>query len=259
MAKVFDPIKTIKDFRDLWRSDLPEDYSEDEEMTLLEHLTELRNRFITMAVALLIGTVVGTVVATTVLELLKAVKPPDVIIIALTPTESFVVFFQTAFLVGVGLAMPVVAYQVLRFVTPALTRREKRVTFTMLPFTVVFFFSGAVFSYFVTLPFALAFLLNFNTSIAASTPSLSSYFSFCLTILGGMGLAFELPVVLYVLAKLGIVSVRRLSSFRRYWIVVAFVVAAIITPTPDPLNQTMVALPLIVLYEVGILMARVRL
>jgi sec-independent protein translocase protein TatC len=176
--------------------------------------------------------------------------------IFIDPTENFVTYFKVAIMVGIGLASPIFLWQIIGFVSPGLTKREKRLLFSMLPLVGFFFLLGAAFGYFVTLPFALRYLLTFGTDFAKAAIRISSYISFVLTILFWMGLSFEMPVIIYVLAALRIVTPRRLAGFRKYAILIIFVISAIITPTPDPLNQTFVAVPMIVLYEVGILMAR---
>ena len=257
MPKLLDPIKrNVKSITDLWSGDQPDDYLEDEEMSLLQHLEELRNRIVKMAIGLVLTTVVGLVFATQLIEIIKNPAPAGVQFIALEATENFVTYFKVGLTVGAGLATPVFLWQVIGFVAPGLTRREKRLLFSMLPLVLFFFAAGATFGYFVTLPFALRYLLTFGTEFATPTMQISKYITFVLTILFAMGVSFELPVVVYVLAALRIVTPRRLVKFRKYAILIFFVVAAVITPTPDPLNQTFVAAPMIVLYEVGILMAR---
>jgi sec-independent protein translocase protein TatC len=257
VPKLLDPIKnSVKGITDLWRDDLPDDFIEDEEMSLLQHLEEIRSRIVRMAIALVLATVVGAALAWTIIALAQHQAPLSVEYIFTDPTESFVTYFKVAIVTGAGLATPIFLWQVIGFVAPGLTRREKRLLFSMLPLVLFFFLLGASFGYLVTLPFALRYLLTFGTEVAKATIKISSYVSFVLTILFWMGLSFELPVIVYVLAALRIVTPRRLVSFRKYAILIFFVIAAIITPTPDPLNQAFVAVPMIVLYEVGILMAR---
>ncbi len=257
MPKLLDPIKrNVKSITDLWTGDQPDDYIEDEEMSLLQHLEELRNRIVKMAMGLVVTTVVGLVFSIQIIELIKRPAPAGVEFIFLQPTENFVTYFKVGLTVGAGLATPIFLWQIIGFIAPGLTRREKRLLFSMLPLVLFFFVAGATFGYFVTLPFALRYLLSFGTQFATPTMQISTYITFVLTILFAMGVSFELPVVVYVLAALRIVTPRKLARFRKYAILIFFVVAAIITPTPDPLNQTFVAAPMIVLYEIGILMAR---
>jgi sec-independent protein translocase protein TatC len=257
VAKAFNPLKPIQGLVSLWASDKPDDFSDDKEMTLLEHLEELRNRFLIAAIAIVVCTMIGMLFGFQAVELLKVPAPDKLAFIAIDVTETFVTYFKIAFLAGIGFSMPILVYELVRFVAPAMTRKEKRLLVTIMPMIALFFFAGVGFGYFITLQFALGFLLGFGTELALPTIRISNYISFVLTILFWMGISFELPVVLYVLAKLGVVSAKRLGTFRRYAFLIAFIIAAIVTPTPDPLNQCLVAAPMIVLYEVGILMARV--
>ena len=257
MPKVLDPIKnSVKGITDLWKDDVPDDYLEDEEMSLLQHLEEIRSRIVKMAIALVMATAFAAIFATAIINLAKSPAPPSVQWIFIDPTENFVTYFKVAIMTGIGIATPIFLWQIIRFVSPGLTRREKRLLFSMLPLVLFFFLLGAGFGYYVTLPFALRYLLTFGTDFASAAIRISSYITFVLTILLWMGISFELPVIVYVLAALRIVTPQRLAGFRKYAILLFFVLAAVITPTPDPLNQAFVALPMIVLYEFGILMAR---
>lgn len=257
MPRLLDPIThSVKSIRDLWKSDQADDYIEDEEMSLLQHLEEMRSRIVKMALGLVLTTVVGLLLANSIILAIKAPAPSSVQWIFIDPTENFVTYFQVGLTTGAGLASPIFLWQIIGFAAPGLTRREKRLLFSMLPLVGFFFIAGASFGYFVTLPFALSYLLTFGTNLAGASIRISSYVGFVLTILFWMGLSFELPVIVYVLAALRIVTPKRLVAFRKYAILIFFVLAAVITPTPDPLNQSLVAAPMIVLYEVGILMAR---
>lgn len=257
MPKLLDPItNSVKSITDLWKPDQADDYLDDEEMSLLQHLEELRSRIIKMALGLVVMTVIGWLLTPSILTAIESRAPDNVVFQSIEPTETFVTFFQMAITAGAGLASPIFLWQIIGFAAPGMTRREKRLLFSMLPLVAFFFLAGASFGYFVTLPFALNYLLNFGIEFAVPTQRISAYVDFVRTILFWMGLAFELPVIVYVLAALRIVTPRRLVSFRKYAILIFFVLAAVITPTPDPLNQTLVAAPMIVLYEVGILLAR---
>jgi sec-independent protein translocase protein TatC len=240
--------------------DEPEAEEEELQMTLVEHLDELRRVLVKSAFGLAVAVVIAFFFTPKIFELL-VYPAPDVIktkgLVFLEPTEAFLTYFQVALMTGVGIASPVLFYQFGTFVLPALTRREKRLLFSFLPLVVVFFCIGVAFGYFVTLPFALKYLIDFTIE-GFLTPfiTVGSYIGFVTTILFWMGLAFETPIVIFFLSKVGIVNVRRLSNYRKYAILAAFVIAAVITPTPDPLNQALVAIPLWILYEIGIILAR---
>jgi sec-independent protein translocase protein TatC len=153
--------------------------------------------------------------------------------------------------------MPILVYQLFRFLAPGLTKTERRWILVSLPAVSGFFIAGVLFCYFIVLPSALNFLLNFGSSTIVVNPTISEFISFVTTFLLAVGVAFETPVIVFLLSKLGIATPKRLSRFRRWFYVLAFIIAAIITPTPDPVNQTIVAIPIIVLYELGILFARI--
>lgn len=172
------------------------------------------------------------------------------------PTEMFVATFKVDVYAGVGLAMPLVIYELFAFLLPGLLPNEKRYAYLLLPAVGFFFVAGVAFAYNLMLPFALQFLFTFGSNIAQPLPSIGDYINFVTSVLFWVGLTFETPLVIFFLAKVGLVKVPQLRSFRRFAIVLAFVIAALVTPTPDPLNQTIVALPIIVLYELGIILAR---
>jgi sec-independent protein translocase protein TatC len=234
----------------------------DKEMTLLEHLDELRSRL----VATVLGIVVGILVAllpvpgfgsiTENLIRLLAQKAPGGTMLAIGPGEAFFTFIQVAMIVGIALAMPVIIYQVLAFVTPALYENEKKYLFIAVPGVTLSFALGVFFCYLLMLPFAIAFLGGFQTEIFDQHWTAERYLDFVTTFMFWVGLTFELPIVMYFLTKLGVVSAQRMARFRKYAFVMAFVIGAIITPTPDPINQTVVSLPIYFLFELGLILAR---
>jgi sec-independent protein translocase protein TatC len=144
-------------------------------------------------------------------------------------------------------------YQIWRFIAPGLYRHERRV---ILPFTVIstiFFISGTAFGYFIVFPPAFKFLVGYNNEFLASLPAVSEYFSLALRLLIAFGIIFEMPVMMVFLAKAGLVSVSFLNRYRKYAILLNFIIAAVLTPTPDIVNQMMMGVPLLVLYEVSVL------
>jgi sec-independent protein translocase protein TatC len=232
------------------------DGSRDVELPLLEHLRELRSRLIKAALALTITTALCLTFAEQEINLLVQLAG-DHKLIALKPTETFVAYVKVAFYSGIALSMPLLVYQLFRFLAPGLTRAERRWILLSLPAVTLFFVAGVLFCYFLVLPSALDFLLNFGTPKIENTPTISEFVSFVTRFLLAVGVAFETPVIIFILSKLGVATPKRLGRFRRWAYVLAFVIAAIITPTPDPINQTIVAVPIILLYELGILFARV--
>ena len=227
------------------------------EQTLVEHLGELRQRVFISALALLAGTIVSFMFWPDIVELLK--RPAATVnngagldLVALKVTELLSTSVKVSLTGGLVLAMPVILYQIIRFVAPGLSGSERRYLFLFIPGALLAFAGGVAFAYFVMSPRAIPFLVEFGGGVAEANISISNYVDVLLRLHVMMGLAFQTPVVMYLLGQLGIVSAARFSRFRRYWIVVAFVIGAIITPTFDPVNQTLVALPLMALYELGI-------
>ncbi len=232
------------------------------EQTFLQHIGELRRRVIICVVAVLVGSAASFVFFEQLIEIL--VQPARDLnlgtggdLIYTEVTELLTTAIKVSFVAGLVLASPVILYQVVMFVAPGLTGREKRYLFGIMPAVISAFAGGVAFAYFVLTPPALHFLLTFGGDVAVPLIRVSNIINLMIRLLFWMGLAFETPLVMYLLAQLGIVSAQSLSRFRRYWVVVAFVLAAIITPTVDPFNQALVAGPLLVLYEVGILLARI--
>jgi sec-independent protein translocase protein TatC len=229
-----------------------------EEMTLAEHLDELRSRLVKTCLAIGGAFVIGLFLATPLLNVVKDKARAEQGIDILSPTDPFVVFMKVALYIGVAIALPVIIYQMIGFLAPGLTRKEKRVLYMTLPFVSLLFIMGAAFAFFLAAPRAFAFLSGFGGDIFEWTPNGPELISFYLTLMIGLGLAFELPVVMLVLAKLHIVSGQRMAKFRRYAIIIILIAAAVITPTPDPFNMAFVALPIYVLYEVGLILAKTR-
>lgn len=221
----------------------------------MEHLKELRNRLVRCAIAVGVGLLVGMFFGSQVIRLLK-IPGANINLITTTLMEPLATYFQASILTGAIIAMPVLVYQFLAFASPGLTAREKRTIFSVLPFIIFMFLAGVAFAYFVALPPALTFLYGFNNSVSHALPSLSNYISLVIRILLAFGLVFEMPLIIMALARIGVVSPQWMAARRKWWILLAFIIAAFITPTPDPVDQTVVAVPLILLIELGILLAR---
>jgi len=225
--------------------------TDEKEMTLFEHLEELRERLIKSAIALLITTVFSLLFSARLIKIILApagnVRP-----VFLRPTEGVLTYFRVALLAGVALALPAITYQIARFVLPGLRPNEKRFLMLLLPGAVVSFVGGAAFAYFVMLPPSLRFLLSFGSEIAEATWAIGEYITFVTNLMFWTGVIFEAPLLAFFLAKLGIVTSKMLSSNRKYALLVSAIVAAVITPTPDPFNMMLVMAPLIVLFEVSV-------
>jgi|TARA_Y100000590_G_scaffold55772_2_gene58395 sec-independent protein translocase protein TatC len=172
-------------------------------------------------------------------------------------TEFVGAAIRVSLTTGIVLAWPLIMYQLAVFILPGLKSQEKKYVYFFLPLSTIVFFIGAYFGYKVLFPPAVNFLLHFGADVAVPYIRIGNYTSLMLTLILWMGIAFEMPVIVFFLSLIGIVTPKLLIKGRRYAIVCAFIVGAIITPTFDPVNQSIVALPLIVLYEAGILLARI--
>ena len=224
-------------------------------MTLLEHLDELRQRLMRVVIALLIGVIAGTLVSPAVLRIL-VVPLGDQVPLAISPTEAPAVFFKVAIVIGVVIAMPVIVYQLFQFARPGLESAEQRYVLVGAPAASVSFAAGVVFAALVLLPTALPFLQGFLFGIVEQRYSIDRYISFVSNVLLWAGLVFETPLVMFFLAKLGVVTPQGFAKARRIVIVGAAAGAAVITPTTDPVNMLLVMVPFMLLYELGILLAR---
>jgi len=227
-------------------------------MTLMEHLKELRNRVFISAIALVIGTLVCFYFWETIMGWLLAparAQDPDFRVASFSPTDRIGVLFRIGLYGGLLLSSPVIAYQTLAFIIPGLTPKERKMLLPAMFGVVLFLLSGMAFAYWVILPVSLDFLLNFGSDQFDDVIHAPEYISFVTRIIFWVGISFELPMVIALAARLGLVTWRKLLGFWRYAIIVVFLLAAIVTPTPDPITQTFVAGPLLALYFLGIFLA----
>lgn len=234
-------------------NDAPENF---EDQPLTEHLRELRSCLIYSFAAIFIGFCLSYLVirpiGTWFFKPLTEVLPEGTSPIFTSYQEGFF-YLKLALVCGIILASPMIFYQIWRFIAPGLYRHERRV---IVPFTVistVFFVSGTAFGYFIVFPPAFKFLVGYNNEFLTSLPAVSEYFSLALRLLIAFGIIFEMPVMMVFLAKAGLVSVAFLNRHGKYAILVNFIIAAVLTPTPDIVNQMMMGIPLLVLYELSVL------
>ena len=229
------------------------------EETFMSHLVELRTRLLRAVLAVMAGFLVLLPFAQTLYSLfaepLLKKLPAGGQIIAIDVASPFFAPIKLAFVMGLLISMPVVLYQLWAFVAPGLYRNEKRLAMPLLVSSVLLFYVGCAFAWFLVLPTVFAFLTAITPEGVAMMTDISRYLDFVLVVLLAFGFCFELPVAVVILSAMGWVSVEQLRESRPYVIVGAFVVAAIITP-PDVISQVMLALPMCVLYEVGILVSR---
>ena len=224
-------------------------------LSILEHLQELRKRLIKCVIAVLITTIISFVFAKHIFNIL--ILPAEGInLVYIEMTEMIGTYMRVCLVSGIILAMPFLIYQFLMFVSPGLTPKEKRSVYLIFPWIALMFAAGVVFSYFILIPPATKFLITFGSDIATPQIKIGNYISIVARLLLAIGLVFEMPVITTFLSRLGIITPKWLSDKRKSAIIIAFILAAIITPTFDPLNQTLVAAPLIILYEMSIWLAK---
>lgn len=237
---------------------MPIGKTKEKNLTLKEHLIELRQRLIKSVIAIVITSSISFIFAEQIFEFFKSRAPKDTVFIAIEVTEKIGVYMKLCLYSGLVLALPFLIYQLVMFVRPALTRDEKKYLYILLPGVILFFFAGAAFTYYVFLPPAMEFMIDFPLmdDIAISQIRIGNYISVVAKLILVMGLVFELPIIIYFFARIGLITPKGLSRYRRFAYVGAFIIAAIVTPTIDPINQTIVAIPIMVLYEVGILLSK---
>lgn len=224
-------------------------------MSFFEHLNELRRRLMWAFLSLLIGTVLGLFFSEAILRYLVA--PYAERLVVLGPTGSVVTFFRVSLMLGGIFAFPVILYQILMFILPGLHPNEKRILMLSLPPVMILFIGGVAFAWFILVPPAIGFLAGFQTDIFRPEWTADQYIGFITALLFWMGVAFELPLVMFVLAVLGFVKAHSLIRHWRLAVVLSAVAAAIITPTVDPVNMTLVMGPLLALYVISIFLVMI--
>jgi len=233
--------------------------SSDEKQPFLSHLEELRKRLIVCAIAVGIGFVIAYFFSERLFLLLitplKAVMPEGDQLIFTNLPEMFFAYIKVAFIAGILAAAPLIFYQLWMFVAPGLYQKEKKLVIPFVVSSTILFVGGALFGYFIVFPFGFKFFIGFANEYVKALPKVKEYFSFSVKLLFAFGIVFELPVVVFFLAKIGLVTPDLLRRKRKYAILLTFALAAILTP-PDVVTQLMMAGPLIILYEIGIMVAK---
>jgi len=224
-----------------------------DEMTIWQHLSDLRKRLFYALIGLVIGVVISGIFANTILDILANPVGGLENLLSLQVTENFSVFFRVTLLGGFILAFPFILFQVYLFVSPGLKKKERRWVLTAVPFATVLFVAGALFAFLVMLPPAIGFLVQFSGPEVL--PRWKDYVDFITSLVFWIGISFETPLLMFILAKIGIIDAKGLIKQWRIAMIIIAVVAAVATPTPDPLNMAILMAPLLVLYLLGILLA----
>lgn len=241
---------------------LPPDEDDDSsgaKMSFLEHLDELRKRIVNSCIAIAVCLLVSFAFINRIVNFLLAptrkVLPPGVRMIYTQPGEAFGMYITISLIAAAVIASPYVMYQVWMFIAPGLYSKEKRMAIPFVLFTTIGFLAGAAFNHYVAFPFMMRFFASFNGIDLAFMPRLEDVFGLYSKMLLGMGLIFQMPTVVFFLAKMRLVTAKFLWKHGKYAILVAYVIAAVITPTGDPMNQTIFAAPMIALYFLSIIIA----
>jgi sec-independent protein translocase protein TatC len=237
-------------------SSLEED--EEKEMTFLEHLEELRWRIIWSLVGLVIGTIICFIFIDFLVDvvLLRPARNSGAHLQNLKPFGQLFLYFEVAMVGGVILSLPNIFYQLWKFIAPALKKNERKYISAIVIFTTFCFICGIVFAYFVMLPLTLKFAAQFGSSTITNQFAIDEYMNIIITVMLGAGLIFELPMVSFFLTKLGILKPQFMTKYRRHAIVAIMIAAAFLTPGTDPVSQIILAIPLLLLYEISILISK---
>jgi sec-independent protein translocase protein TatC len=229
-----------------------------DKMPFMEHLGELRTRIVRALIALLVGLGIALPFSQKIVDYLaRPVQAGGHSLVFLALTEAFWVQMKVAVIVGLFIAAPAILWQIWAFVAPGLHEHEKKYAAPFVLVGSLLFIGGGAFSLKVVTPYAISFLLSYSRPGLQPMISIGSYVDFLLKFTVAFGLVFELPLALTLLARMGVVTPAMLAKNRKYAILGAFIAAAILTPTPDMFNQTLMAGPLIILYELGIISARI--
>lgn len=249
----------------------------DLKMPLTEHLSDLRKRIVISLVSLFIGFIISFTYSEVLFRFLTiplrynisfSLSSPFISLVEkniknnpslvfLAPTEAFWMHMKISMIAALILSLPVILSQLWKFLSPGLLHKEKKYVIPFVIITTTFFLIGAAYCFFLVLPFALGFLLTYKTESITPMLSVGNYIDFCLKFILAFGAIFELPIVIIFLTRMGFVTPKTLAKHRKYAIVLAFVAAAFLTPTPDAFNQTLMAVPIIILYELGVLVSRI--
>jgi sec-independent protein translocase protein TatC len=234
--------------------------SEEVQMSFIEHIEELRRRIIWSLLAVFVCFIPAYAFSKRLFDvIMKPIinsLPEGSTLIFTRPAEGFTTYLKVSFFAALILAFPFVLYQAWRFIAPALYKHEKQIVVPFIFFGTVFFAAGASFCYFIAAPPAFKFLLSeYSSEYVRAFPTIGDALSFFMSLILGFGLVFEFPLVVFVLARLGIVNSQTLRSKRKYAILISGIAAAVITPTTDAVSMMFMLVPLLLFYELGILVA----
>jgi len=229
------------------------------EMSFLDHLEELRWRLIYAIIGIVIGSIAAWIFIEPLVEvvLLKPARDSGAILQNLRPFGQLFLFVQVSIVVGIVATLPNLFYQLWKFISPALKKNEKKYILAIVIFSTVCFLAGIAFAYFVMLPLALKFAAEFGTEAIKNEFAINEYMSIIISVMLAAGFVFELPMISFFLTKLGILTPAFMKKYRRHAIVIILVLAAFLTPGADPISQIVLAVPLVLLYEISIFISKI--
>jgi sec-independent protein translocase protein TatC len=232
--------------------------TEEQEMSFFDHLEDLRNRIVFSIIGIAVGCIVSGYFINQIMELilLRPATSAGLKLQNLRPFGQPFLYFKVILVVGIILSIPWTLYQIWKFVAPGLYGHERnwagRITF----FTTFCFLAGVGFAYFIMIPGMMQFTVKFGTTQIQNMIDVTEYFGFITTTILGAGLVFELPMISYVLSRVGILTPEFMSKYRRHAYILILIIAAVLTPSPDPINQLIFAAPMVVLYEISIIVSK---
>ena len=229
------------------------------EMSFLDHLEELRWRLIYAIIGIVVGSIAAWIFIEPLVELvlLKPARDAGAVLQNLRPFGQLFLFVQVSIVVGIVITLPNLFYQLWRFISPALKKTEKNYILSIVIFSTLCFLAGIAFAYFVMLPLALKFAAEFGTEAIKNEFAINEYMSIIISVMLAAGFIFELPMVSFFLTKLGILTPAFMKKYRRHAIVAILVLAAFLTPGADPISQIVLAVPLVLLYEISIFISKI--
>ncbi len=233
--------------------------SNDVEMSFLDHLEELRWRLIYAAIGIVVGAIAAWIFIDPLVDviLLKPARDAGAELQNLRPFGQLFLFVQVAIIVGVVVSLPNLFYQLWKFISPALKKNERKYILSIVIFSSLCFLAGIAFAYFVMLPLAMKFAAQFGSEAIKNEFAIDEYMSIIISVMLAAGCVFELPMVSFFLSKLGILTPAFMKKYRRHAIVIILVLAAILTPGADPVSQVILAVPLVLLYELSIFISKI--
>jgi sec-independent protein translocase protein TatC len=232
---------------------------DDQPMTLVEHLKELRDRLIKMCLAILVGMIGGFFLTSRVIDYFRSVvlrSDPNARLVQTESTELISTYLKITFYLGVAIAMPVLVYQLIRFLAPGLSKTERRYLYYTLPFAMIFFAAGVLFASLIAIPNMYHFLLGFSAGKVDNLIKIGDVFGFFSSLSLWTGVFFEMPIIMFLLSAIGIVGYEVMRKARKFAAVGLMIAAAVITPSPDAVSMLVVWAPMYLLFELGLILAR---